>query len=229
VFGRCSVVDAIFHLKHVPPSGQPDTNPGPYERARDAAGDIAATYAGSYGDDFARTRKIEARFEIPLDEAVISGSIDLMLREDTGGNVLEAEIVDFKSMEGGTDPEINEQLEWTDLVLQVQLYAKAAREVLGENARTGHVHLLKDNQRVSVAVDDAAVQAAVDNVEWAVKRIIAEDFPMRPSVTKCGDCDFQALCPKRTESFATTVRPPALHVPAEAAGRLVSAFDDPRS
>jgi DNA helicase II / ATP-dependent DNA helicase PcrA len=223
------VAEEVFHLKHVPPSGRPDTNPGPYERARDAAGSIASTYVDSYGDDFARTRKVEARFEIPLDEAVISGSIDLMLREDAQGTVLDAEVVDFKSMEGGEDPEINEELEWTDLVLQVQLYAKAAREVLGENARTGHVHLLKDNQRVSVAVDDHAVQAAVDNVEWAVKRIIAEDFPMRPSITKCAGCDFQALCPKRVEDFTTADRPPALSIPAEAAGRLVSAFDDPQS
>ena len=37
-------------------------------------------------------------------------------------------------------------------VLQVQLYAKAANEVLGENARTEAVHLLRDNQRVEVPV-----------------------------------------------------------------------------
>lgn len=223
------VAEEVFHLKHVPPSREPDTNPGPFERARDAAGQIASTYADSYGDDFARARKVEARFEIPLNDAVISGAIDLMLVEDDEGNIVEAEVVDFKSMEGGEDPELNEQLEWTDLVLQVQLYAKAAREVLGENAQTGHVHLLKDNKRISIPVDDDAVQAAVDNVEWAVNRIHAEDFPMRPSRSKCDACDFKSLCPKSTESFATADTPPPLHVPVEASGRMVTAFDNPQS
>jgi DNA helicase-2/ATP-dependent DNA helicase PcrA len=219
------VAREVFHLKHVPESGEPEAKPGPYERARDSAAGILSTYAESYGSDFARTRKVEARFEIPVDDAVISGSIDLMLREDADGNVLEAEVVDFKSMEGGEEPELNEQLDWTELALQVQLYAKGAREVLGENTRTGHVHLLKDNQRISVPVDDDAVQAALDNVQWAVQRILAEDFPMRPSPTKCGECDFRALCPKQIEAFADDTIPPALHIPAEAEGRLASAFE----
>jgi DNA helicase II / ATP-dependent DNA helicase PcrA len=220
-----TIAREIFHLKHVPESREPQSNPGPYERARDSAIGILSTYAESYGADFARTRKVEARFEIPVDDAVISGSIDLMLREDADGNILEAEVVDFKSMEGGEEPELNEQLDWTELALQVQLYAKGAREVLGENTRTGHVHLLKDNQRVSVPVDDAAVQAALDNVQWAVQRILAEDFPMRPSPEKCGECDFRALCRKEIEEFASDAMPPALHVPAQAKGRLASAFD----
>lgn len=130
---------------------------------------------------------------------MISGSIDLMLREDENGEVLDAEVVDFKSMEGGEDPELNPKLDWTELSLQVQLYAKAAREVLGEAARTGSVHLLKDNQRIDVPVDDDAVAAAITNVEWAVGRILDQDFPMRPHPDKCPSCDFRSLCPKRLD------------------------------
>ena len=97
-------------------------------------------------------RVVEQAFEIPVEHAVISGTIDLLLREDTDGNILEATVIDFKTMEGGPEPQENERLQWTDLALQVQLYAKAANEVLGENARTGAVHLLRDNQRVEVPV-----------------------------------------------------------------------------
>jgi DNA helicase-2/ATP-dependent DNA helicase PcrA len=145
---------------------------------------------------------------------VISGSIDLLLRYDARGNLLEARVIDFKAMEGGEDAERNERLHWTDLSLQVQLYAKAAREVLGENARTGAVHLLKDNQRIDVPVSDEAVQAAVGNVEWAVGRILAGDFPMRPHPAKCGECDFRALCPKTPQNFVPDGAPPPIHAPA---------------
>jgi DNA helicase-2/ATP-dependent DNA helicase PcrA len=220
-----AVAREVFHLKHVPPSRDPVGAPGPYERARDAAESILSTYADSYGGDFARTRKVEARFEIPIVDAVISGSIDLMLREDDRGRILEAEVIDFKSMEGGEDPVLNASLDWTELALQVQLYARAAREVLGENAQTGHVHLLKDNQRIEVPVDDGAVAAAIETVQWAVRRILAEDFPMRPSPSKCAACDFRSLCPRTIEDFAVPERPPALHLPEAAGKGEVSAFD----
>ena len=101
-----------------------------------------------FGSDFERERQVEAFFEIPSQNCVISGSIDLLLHEDAQGNILKAEIIDFKTMEGGEQPAENEDLDWTELALQVQLYAMAADQVLGQNARTGSVHLLKDNQRM---------------------------------------------------------------------------------
>lgn len=219
------VARGLFHLKHVPPSREPDTRPGAYENARDKAGTIARQYAEAYSSDFARSRQVEVRFEIPLESAVIAGSIDLLLKEDKRGHILEAEVIDFKAMEGGPDPAANERLEWTELTLQVQLYARAAREVLGEDARTGAVHLLKDNQRISVPVDDEAVSAAVANVEWAVERILNGDFPMRPSPEKCRTCDFRALCAKRAEDFSADARPPALHLPG-GERRVAPAFSE---
>jgi DNA helicase-2/ATP-dependent DNA helicase PcrA len=166
---------------------------------------------------------VEARFEIPAEQAVISGSIDLLLKEDAQGNILEATVVDFKAMEGGEAPAESERLDWTELSLQVQLYAKGARDVLGENARTGAVHLLKDNQRQQVPVSDEAVNSAVANVEWAVDRILANDFPMRPHPEKCKDCDFRAICRARRQEFQHgAAPPPPIHTPAGT--RLARAF-----
>jgi DNA helicase-2/ATP-dependent DNA helicase PcrA len=127
-------------------------------------------------------------------------------------------------MEGGPDPTDNEALDWTEMSLQVQLYAKAAREVLGENARTGAVHLLKDGQRVEVPIDDDAVNAAVGNVEWAVQRILESDFPMRPHPEKCDACDFQALCPQRAEDFHVPNLPPEIRLPEPLGSRRARAF-----
>ena len=79
-----------------------------------------------------------------------------------------------------------EKLEWTDLSLQVQLYAKAAIDVLGENAGTGSVHLLKVDHRLDVSIDDDAISTAIANNEWAVDRIIEGDFPRRPTRRNTG-------------------------------------------
>jgi DNA helicase-2/ATP-dependent DNA helicase PcrA len=208
------VARGVFHLKHVPQSREPVTNPGPYERAREKSVEIARNYAQSYGQDFQRRRQVEARFEIPARDCVITGSIDLLLKQDEAGRILEAEVVDFKAIEGGVEPELNDELDWTELALQVQLYARAAQEVLGEAARTGSVHLLKDGQRVAVPVDDAAVQAAVDNIEWAVNGILAGDFPSRPHPEKCGKCDFARICNRQLQNFRPGVQPPPdIHVP----------------
>lgn len=202
-----------FHLKHVPPSNDPVNNPGPYERAKDSAVRVLQEYSGTYAPDFEHRRQLEVPFEVPVASAVISGSIDLLLHEDDEGNPLDASVIDFKAMRGGDIPESNEDLYWTELSLQVQLYARASRLVLGANTRTGAVHLLKDNQRVAVPVGDGAIESAVANVEWAVERIISGDFPMRPSLTKCASCDFALLCPKRPQNFATAAQPPAIATP----------------
>ncbi len=216
----------IFHLKHVPRSSDPQNRPGAYERARDSASKTVKTYAETYSDDFTRKRQVEVRFEVPIEKAVIAGTIDLILKMDQEGNILEANVVDFKTMEGGDDPEANERLHWTELALQVQLYAKAAREVLGENARTGAVHLLKDNQRVKVPVTDEAVKAAVSNVEWTVDRILDADFPMRPERDKCETCDFKVLCGRTPEDFKTNTTPPPIHIPGSNGIKMARAFSE---
>ena len=207
------VILDTFHLKHVPQSGDPVNRPGAYENSRNRAVEIAQDYVASFGGDFERERQVEAVFEIPATNCVITGSIDLLLHEDGDGNILQAEIIDFKTMEGGETPSANDNLDWTELALQVQLYARAADQVLGQNARTGSVHLLKDNQRVEVPITQEAVDSALGNIEWAVTGILASDFPMRPHPDKCSKCDFEKICPRTPQNFLVlTTTPPGLHL-----------------
>lgn len=226
-----AVAHDVFHLKHVYPSNDPQNNPGPYERARDVAGDMLGNYVESFSDDFLQRRELEQRFEVPVKQAVITGAIDLMLKEDAQGNILDAAVVDFKSLKGGNNPEQNEKLQWTELALQVQLYAKAADKVLGQNAKTGSVHFLKDSERVDVPITSAAIEAAVNNVEWAVQRIIEADFPKRPNNVeggKCDTCDFKLICSRKAERFRTSSRPLPIHIPGpshEKEARIFSDYD----
>lgn len=210
-----AVAEDNFHLKHVAPSREPEIRPGAYERAKAKAKQIAVAYVQEFAHDFVHQRQVEVRFEIPAQGCLITGSIDLLMRYDAHGEIVEAHVIDFKTMEGGDNPELNAKLDWRELSLQVQLYAKAAREVLGENAATGSIHLLKDHKRVDVPIDEAAVDAAIRNVEWAVQGILAKDYPMRPSEAKCADCDFKRLCPKVMQPFRSGAGVPlAIHTPA---------------
>lgn len=203
-----AVTQSSFHLKHIAPSADPVNRPGAYERAKNKAVEIAQAYIANFSDDFVHRRQVEARFEIPAADCLITGSIDLLLHESQDGSIRDAEVIDFKTMEAGNDPYANPALDWLALSLQVQLYAKAAKEVLDENAATGSVHLLKDNQRINVPINEESIQAAVANVEWAVQGILARHFPMRPHPEKCSECDFKEICRQEYEEFD-----PALGVP----------------
>ena len=224
------IVKDTFHLKHVPPSSDPANRPGAYENAKNRAVEIAQDYVAHHGSDFERERQVEAYFEIPANNCVISGSIDLLLHEDEEGNILQAEIIDFKTMEGGEQPTENDELDWTELALQVQLYARAADQVLGQNAKTGSVHLLKDNQRIEVPITQQALDAALANVQWAVTGILQADFPMRPHPDKCSKCDFRSICPKTPQEFSESFNvPPELHLPDRSEmARAFSLYDESR-
>jgi DNA helicase-2/ATP-dependent DNA helicase PcrA len=225
------IAEDVFHLKHVFPSRDPERE-GPYERARNASKRLVGNYAEGYPEDFVQSRSLEQRFEIKADKALITGSIDLLLREDNDGNILEARVIDFKSMdfpEGQVNPFF-----WINLSLQVQLYAYAADIVLGENAKTGSVHLLKAPNteevpnRVNVPITDEAIESAIQNIEWAVNRILEGEFPMRPSVSKCEECDFRKICSKQRQEFNSTEVPSLIHIP-ETNGRTgirVRSFSD---
>jgi len=137
------IAERYFHLKHIAASRDPINRPGAYERAKAKAREIAADYVEGYADDFNQQREVEVRFEIPARGCLITGAIVLLMRRNEHGEIVEAHVLDFKTMEGGENPNANQKLDWRELSLQVQLYAKAARDVLGENAATGSIHLLK--------------------------------------------------------------------------------------
>lgn len=215
------IVEDTFMLKHVFPSNDPINRPGSYERAKNLVHEIMKKYVDTYSDDFCRIRQDEARFELLVDEALITGSIDLLLKEDKTKNINAAEVIDFKSMEV---PDGLEEFDWREMSLQVQLYSRAAKEVIGENAETGYVHTLKNNKRVEVPVDETAVKNAIGAIEWAVKGILQEDFPMRACLSNCKNCDYRALCRQEREPFKRQELPPVINTPV--GERVIAAFEE---
>lgn len=205
------IVESTFMLKHVFPSKDPITRPGSYERAKTLVKRILTEYSNQYADDFGRLRQDEARFEISVKDALITGAIDLLLMEDPKLGIITADVIDFKSMES---PEDVANYDWRDMSIQVQLYSQAAKEVIGENVETGYIHTLKDNRRTAIPVDSESVDSAIGVIEWAVSGILGNDFPMRACSRKCRSCDFKAMCAQKRQDFKTTATPPQINTPA---------------
>lgn len=214
------IVERTFMLKHVFPSKDPENRPGSYERAKALLERILKEYSIKYASDFGRLRQDEARFEISVKDALVTGAIDLLLKEDPEHHITTADVIDFKTMEL---PDDAKDYDWRDMSLQVQLYSKAAKEIMGENVETGYIHTLKDNQRTPIPVDKDSVDNAIKVIEWAVSGILADDFPMRPCNNKCKICDFKAMCSQKAESFKRADIPPAINTPD--GEKKIAAFD----
>ena len=63
-------------------------------------------------------------------------------------------------------------------------------------------------------ITDEAIESAIQNIEWAVNRILEREFPMRPSNGKCAGCDFRKICSKQRQEFNSTEVPNPIHIPA---------------
>lgn len=215
------IVESTFMLKHVFPSNDPINRPGSYERAKTLVQRILTEYSKMYASDFSRMRQDEARFEISVKDALITGAIDLLMCEDTERKITTADVIDFKSME---TPEDVGAYDWRDMSIQVQLYSKAAKEVIGENVETGYIHTLKDNRRTAIPVDKQSVDDAISAIEWAVHGILDGDFPMRACESNCTKCDFKAMCRRKRQNFKTTTMPPQINTPSGL--KTIAAFED---
>lgn len=165
-------------------------------------------------------RQEEARFEISVKDALVTGAIDLLLQEDPKRGVTTADVIDFKTMEL---PDDSVDYDWRDMSIQVQLYSKAAKEIMGENVQTGYIHTLKDNKRTAIPVDQESVNSAIQAIEWAVSGILANDFPMRACKANCSKCDFVSMCAKKKEPFSRSEVPPRIHTPT--GEKKIAAFD----
>lgn len=214
------VVESTFMLKHVFPSNDPINRPGSYERAKDLLQRILQEYSTRFSSDFGRLKQDEARFELSVKDALITGAIDLLLKEEPERGITTADVIDFKTMEL---PDDSIDYDWRDMSIQVQLYSKAAKEIMGENVETGYIHTLKDNKRTSIPVDDDSVDKAIQVIEWAVSGILSNDFPMRPCKNNCDKCDFRALCSQKKQSFSRSDIPPTISTPN--GDKVIAAFD----
>jgi len=147
-------------------------------------------YLNMWREDFSLSVKTERTFEMDLDNALLTGTIDLLRRENGHSDILE--IIDFKT---GNDRKDRETLD-----LQVQLYTLAARNALDLDVQKAYVHFLDDHKqpRMEVLTTPKQLDLAMRTLSDAVCGITTRRFQRNPRSSKsCENCDWEKICPKK--------------------------------
>jgi len=148
------------------------------------------SYAGMWHEDFSLSVHTERRFEMDVDSALVSGSIDLLKRRYPKDDILE--IIDFKT---GNERKLDEELH-----LQVQLYTVAARESLSLDVQKAYVHFLDDEKqkRAEILITPQQLKLAMQTIRDAISGITGRRFGRNPRNKKiCEGCDWRKICPRK--------------------------------
>jgi len=163
-----------------------------YDNMKRKTKEILKNYINRFGEDFPLKLETEKPFEFILDDALISGQIDLITKIDPKTQeILDVNLIDFKTekKEGRREQNpINR--------LQLRLYAIAAGRALGLNPMQSYVHYLTDNVRFKVDISPEKIKKARDTINSAVQGIKKRNFKKNPG-KHCEKCDFRLLCSKK--------------------------------
>jgi DNA helicase-2/ATP-dependent DNA helicase PcrA len=161
------------------------------DRLKVNAAKSLSKYVQMWEKDFTLSLKTERPFELEFESALISGSIDMIKRQDGNESILE--VIDFKT--GKPDNDLMHKYE-----LQVQLYTIAAQEALGMNTQKALIHFIDTdkNERLAVQTSSPALDTAREELGFAIKGITKATFKRDARQDKiCKSCDWCSLCPKR--------------------------------
>lgn len=106
-------------------------------------------------------------------------------RNDTG-----IEIVDYKT---GSVPRDEKYLDKDQLLI----YQLAAHEVLGERPLLLSYYYLDENKKISFLGTDEELAKIKEKIINTVGEIKKSDFPPKPSLFSCKNCDFKDICEHR--------------------------------
>ncbi len=163
-----------------------------FDNMKNKAKSILKNYGKSFKSDFPLKLETEKPFEFVLDDALISGQIDLITKINPETNEpLDVNLIDFKTEKKEGRRERNPVNR-----LQLRLYALAAGKALGLNPVETNIHYLSDNIRFDVDISEKKLSEAKQTINKAVQGIKRRKFAKKPG-THCEKCDFNLICPKK--------------------------------
>ena len=164
-----------------------------FDNMKNKTKEILRNYIKSFHTDFPLKLETEKPFEFVIDDALISGQIDLITKIDPDTQeLLDVNLIDFKTekKEGRRERDPLNRL-------QLRLYAIAAGKAFGLNPVQSNVHYLSDNVRLEVDVSDEKLKEARAVIHNTVQGIKNRNFSRNPG-KHCEKCDFNRICSKRT-------------------------------
>jgi ATP-dependent DNA helicase UvrD/PcrA len=135
----------------------------------------------------------EKPFELPMENnVVLTGRMDQVNRIAPD----EVEIVDYKTGRPRDEKKARKDA-------QLSAYALAAREAFDWNPARLTFYNLQNNQAVSAARDDKALNKLREEIQEAAADIRAGRFPPKLGYW-CKTCEYESLCPAREQGAAAT-------------------------
>lgn len=160
------------------------------ENMKKSALGVVKRYVNLNRDGFTRILETEKKFELVINEALISGQIDLLKKIDDKGQVTEVEIIDFKT-------DRNDSIYIGDYEKQLRFYAVACLKSLGLKPQKAYVHHLDKNSKTLVDISPPKLEKTISEVDGQVTDILQRRFPPKPVRETCTECDYKLLCPSK--------------------------------
>jgi RecB family exonuclease len=151
-------------------------------------------YAATQASAAPEVLHTEEWFEIKLGETRITGRIDRVDRAGDGS----VHVVDYKTGKARDQEDADDSL-------QLSIYAIAAQEKWGYEAKSLVFYNLEENVPVATVRSESDLIAARNRVAAAAERIAAGDFKPKPEF-HCSFCSFRTICPAKERSFPNLVK-----------------------
>ena len=132
-----------------------------------------------------KIKSLEQGFNLKVGDYTVRGVIDRI--DAVPGGV---EIVDYKT---GSVPRDEKFLDKDQLLI----YQAAAREVFGEQPLMLSYYYLGENKKMSFLGTDREIVEIKEKIAATVEEIKKSEFPPKPSMFNCKNCDFKDICEHR--------------------------------
>jgi len=165
-------VDTEFHLPYAGPAAK--------KNMVNAAKKTLAKFVQQHEDDMKNIEEVEARLEFPVENATITGRVDVILH---GKDKPVLEVRDYKTSEEVTTLE--------ESSLQVRLYSLGLRK-MGRNVEKASIAYLDTGEIKTVDVSPKQLEDAKKIAEGAIKGISSSKY--RASGRSNCKCDYAKAC-----------------------------------
>lgn len=162
------------------------------ETFRDSAREMLERFAGAHGGDLAKIEESEYRIEYPVENATVTGRVDVIMRE---GGV--REVREYKTSDEVVTPE--------ELAVQIRMYALGL-EGVGKPVGRASAAYLKEGRVDRVGISGEELEGAKRLVGRCVRGIVgrefkpvegelgAEDSNRKYPEKSCQRCDQRNIC-----------------------------------
>lgn len=170
------ITRATFHLPYMCKGGR-------QAKIRDAAVKHISAFVRKYSDKMLHIQDVETHIEFEHENAILSGQIDVILRDEEGGQALE--VWDYKTG--------YETISEDYVRAQLYLYCYGLNAT-GKNVIKAAIAYITDCNVSEIPVDTNLIKKTMVEIGGLIKKIREAQYIPHPEETTCKHCDYKVLC-----------------------------------